>query len=139
MTSHNIKREIATLNKICIIKWAAVGLHGVVLAFALFVTFFLTEGDIQTAYELSKTDAALSHALWLSALLIGCNTLGIILLLTPLSRSFIGGCILTTYELAFLGLSFIYFTPDYSFIIGIIVCAVSYVAINQRVSKASSQ
>jgi hypothetical protein len=127
------------LSKINIIKWAAVGLHGIVLAFTLFVTFFLTDGDILTAYELSKTDAALSHALWLSALLIAGNMLGIILLLTPLSRSFIGGCILTTYELAFLGLSFVYLTSDYSFIIGIIVCAVSYVAINQRVSKVSSQ
>ena len=122
------------MNKICIIRWVIVGLHGIVLAFALFVIFFLTAGDIKTAYALSKTDAALSHALWLSGLLIGGNMLGIILLLTPLFRSFIGSCVLVTYELAFLGASLIYLTLDYSVVIGIIVCAILYVANARKIN-----
>lgn len=115
-----------------------VGLHGIVLAFALIVTFFLTGGDIKSTYELSKTDPALSHALRLGSLLIGGNMLGIILLLTPLFRSFIGSCVLVAYELVFLGVSLIYLTPDYSFVIGIIGCAMLYVA-NQRSHETRGQ
>jgi len=108
-----------------------IGLHGIILAFALFVTFALTGGDIVAAFTLSKTDAALSHALSLSWMLIGGNVLGIILLLTPLFRSFIGSCVLVGYELAFLVASFLFLSIDYSFIIGIIVCSLLYVA-NKR-------
>ena len=116
------------MDKIGIIRWIAIGLHGIVLAFALFVTFALTGGDIVAAFTLSKTDAALSHALLLSALLIGGNVLGIILLLMPLFASFIGSCVLVAYELAFLVASFLFLSPDYSFIIGIVVCALLYAA-----------
>jgi hypothetical protein len=108
-----------------------VSLHGIVLVFALTIIFFLTGGDIKLTYALSETDPALSHALGLGGLLIGGNMLGIILILTPLFRSFVGSCVLVIYELAFLGISLIYLTPDYSFAIGFIGCAMLYVA-NQR-------
>lgn len=114
--------------KIGSIRWIVIALHGIVLAFALFVTFALTGGDIVEAFILSKTDAALSHALSLSGMLIGGNVLGIILLLTPLFKSLIGSCVLVAYELAFLVASFLFLSTDYSFVIGIIVCALLYVA-----------
>lgn len=129
---HNDNDQEAILDKLGTIKWITIGLHGIVLAFALFVVIALTGGDVLAAVTLSKTDAALHHALWLSALLIGGNVLGIILLLTPLFRSSVGSCVLVSYELAFLGISLLFFSPDYSVIIGIIVCALLYVAHMQR-------
>lgn len=111
----------------CTIKWAIVGLHTVMLIFSLFATLVLTAGDIKTAYILSETNAALNHALWLGNLLIGGNGLGIMLLLTPLFRSFIGNCVLVMYELVFLSLSLVYLAPEYSVMIGIVVCILLYV------------
>jgi hypothetical protein len=116
------------LENVGIVRWIAVGLHGLVLAFSLFVSFTLAGGDVLAAFTLSKTDAALSHALALSSLLIGGNVLGIILLLTPLFRSFFGSCVLVAYELAFLTASFLFLSTDYRVVIGIVACALLYVA-----------
>ena len=96
------------MEKLDIIRWIAIALHGIVLAFALFVTLALTGGDIVASFTLSETDAALSRALSLSGLLIGGNALAVILLLTPLFKSFFGSCVLVAYELVFLVAAFLF-------------------------------
>jgi hypothetical protein len=123
-----LMRKEKILDKIGIIRWIAIALHTIVLTFALFVTSALTGGDIVGSFALIETDIALRQALSLSGLLLGGNTLGVVLLLTPMFRSFIGSCALVVYELAFLAASFMFLSLDYSFIIGIVVCAVLYVA-----------
>ena len=117
-----------SLKKLSALKWVSIGLHTILLIFALLVTFSLTGIDILAAFKLSKTDAALQHALSLSGLLVIGNLLGIILIFTPLFRSFMGSCFLLIYELAFLGGSLLFLSPDYSVVIGFIACVLLYVA-----------
>lgn len=116
------------MDTIGIIRWIAIGLHGIVLVFSLSVIFALTGGDIAASFVISEKDAALRQAMSLAVLVIGGNAVGVILLLTPLFRSFIGSCVLVGYEVAFLITSFIFLSFDYSLVIGVVTCALLYVA-----------
>jgi hypothetical protein len=116
------------LKKINTIKWLAMGIHSILFAFALMVGFVPTGGEVVSVFELSKADYALSHAFSLFGLLIIGNLLGIILLITPLYKTFAGSCVLVAYELALLIASIFFLSSDYSFFIGIIVCSLSYTA-----------
>jgi hypothetical protein len=116
------------LKNINTIKWLVIGIHSILFAFALVLGFVLADGAVVSTFSLSKTDHALSHALSLSGLLIIGNLVGIILLITPLYKTFIGNCVLVAYELALLIASIIFLSSEYSFFIGIIVCSLSYAA-----------
>lgn len=91
-------------------------------------------GGIVGVLALIETDTTLRQAMSLSGLLIGGNVLGIALLLTSMFRSFIGSCVLVAYELAFLVVSFMFLSLDYSFAIGVVVYALLYVANVRRIA-----
>lgn len=116
------------MDSVSVIRWVAVGLHGIVLAFGLFVVVVLVNGDLLAAISLADTDSALKQALLISLLVIGGNALGIVMLLTPLFKSFLGICLLLGYEIVFLAASLVFLSLDYSLVIGIIVVGLLYVA-----------
>ena len=116
------------MDSVSVIRWVAVGLHGIVLAFGFFVVAVLINGNLPAAITLADTDPALKQALLISLLVIGGNALGIVLLLTPLFKSFLGICLLLGCEIAFLAASLVFLSFDYSLVIGIIVGGLLYVA-----------
>lgn len=120
------------MDKLRVVRWMAIGLHGIVFLFALFVTFTLVEGDFLGALARAGTDVVLRQAISLSALLIVGNFLGVILLLTPLYMSFRGSCALVVYEVVFLGVSFLFLSLDYSVIVGVVAVALFYIAYMRR-------
>jgi hypothetical protein len=120
------------MDKVRVVRWMAIGLHGIVFLFALFVTFTLAEGDLLGVLARAGTDVVLRQALSLSALLIVGNFLGVILLLTPLYMSFRGSCALVAYEVVFLGVSFLFLSLDYSVIVGVVTIALFYIAYMRR-------
>ena len=70
--------------------------------------------------------------MWLAGFVIAANIVGVILLLTPLFRTFAGSCLLIIYELIFLIASLVWLSVDYSIVIAIIAFALIYVAIERR-------
>ena len=120
------------MRNIVAIRWIAIGLHAIVLSFAVIVVGAVVNWDFAQIGTVLNADSNAKEVMWRSALLLGGNALGIALLLTPLFGSFSGSCLLVTFEILFLIASFLWLAFDYSIVIAIIAAALTYVAVMRR-------
>ena len=114
------------LKKLEAIKWTVITMHGIVFVFALFVFYMLANGNIFATLDLSGSDLNLRKALFLSALVMGGNMLGILLPFSSLFDSLRGNYMLVCFEGIFFIGSIQFLSVEYSVVIAISIIAYLY-------------
>lgn len=117
------------MDKLSVVKWTAVALHGIVLIFAVFITFALVGDNVTESLVWGSSDFSARHPLVLVGLVIVANATGVILLLTPLLKSFTGGCIALAFEVSLLIFSLFFLSADFGVVSGAIASGVLFVVI----------
>lgn len=126
-----LRRYIA-LSTLNLIRWAAIGLHTIVIVFALAVTSHILDFDISGTIERSASDPAFKRVLLLFGLVIAGNLLGLGLLISRLFDTFRGICVVLAYEFLFLLATLLFLTLDYTVVLILIVGGLIYVAHERR-------
>jgi hypothetical protein len=115
----------------------SIGLHVIVLVYGLVLGLATIGWDPAEIVRHAKADPDYKQVVLLTALIVGGNLVGAVLLLTGLFKSFVGVCWLIAYELVLLAASISLLALEYAIIVGVIVLALLFVlAARKRPSGA---
>lgn len=87
-----------------------------------------TGTDLPAVFALAEVDEKVRQALLIASVKVVGNLMGLVLLLTPLTRGFRGACLVAGYEFVFLLVSLLLLSIDYSLIIAAQLFACLYIA-----------
>ena len=116
------------MHRAAAIRWIAVGLHAVVLIFGVVILGMTTGIDVAGALRRSYEDPILQKIFLLTAIVVGGNLIGAILIGSRLFNSRTGIYALLGYEITFLLVSLPLLSIDYSVVIAFVIAGLLYVA-----------